>query len=810
MNRRILFVTVLIFAVTSMLASAYPANALVINGKKNGGFAGAWADEEAVACLQFNGYTVNKYDGWTVAGAAAAIVPSHQVVVIIGHGAYFNDKPLEGVLMEDGEYFCSDNLPLNTTFPDVKQLFLISCGQLMPDSWQTLFPNARIYGFPDTVSWLTMWWSCGKLPVDTPSTDKSKTWDSKSTGSTFVLAEVHPSLQAVPHTIIVQGKEVGNPGSPLNPLHQPETECVEELGARTFNLWVDSEILVGIQADGGVVVDYVAPGDYPSPDFEVGLIQEDYLEALRCPISLDGAFTAGRIWIGNNSTNLSDDTLYCAVAGLLFGITDDWEEDCWMTTAWNPRPPDGAEHVPCDVNEVCFQPPINALVMDPCADPNLKGPFDFYVYFKADDPCNMPLVDTILDVNTADQICSNIGAALPGVTYYWRVDINDHNEPGDPCFYEGPVFSFTKWGYALYPIPEDEAVDVFPSTDPNWQNDGYAAEFDVFFGTNKSNVDASEQGALVGDTQGFYDIAAGDEDEGIEPGALEFDKTYYWRVDECNDPCGCVHGNVWSFTTALCDPIDDFEDYTSSGGDNWIADTWGAYNSYPEVPDINNGGEVYCQTTEDDPERVYEGDKSMQMRYDVWWTAEHYAFVQREFDPVRLDLTAHGSKSISIQYRAGEFDEPFENDTLYMELVDVCDVNARIDYPGDVCDPCWTRWYIALSEFTDDNTNIQLDKIKYVRIGAETDHSSGSCNTYWDSMMRCAPYCVPGEGPTGDISGPDDESDCVVDEWDLAELVARWLDEENLGDENFFQDDIIDFKDFAILANHWLEEQLWP
>ncbi|MFC1738085.1 LamG-like jellyroll fold domain-containing protein, partial [Planctomycetota bacterium] len=237
----------------------------------------------------------------------------------------------------------------------------------------------------------------------------------------------------------------------------------------------------------------------------------------------------------------------------------------------NEQPSDKQEHVRFDVEQVCFYPPTNAQVWDPCEDPNLlQGPFDFYVYFKPDDPCNMPLIDTILNHDSNDQICVNVGPTLPGVTYYWRVDINDQNEPGDPVLYEGPVFSFTKWGYAVNPIPEDEATDVSLTVDPNWQNDGYAAEFDAFFGSDEADVDASEQGALVGDTQGFYDIPAGNEDQGIEPGELLFGKTYYWRVDECNIPHGCVHGDVWSFSTALCDPIDDFEDYTKSGGDNWI------------------------------------------------------------------------------------------------------------------------------------------------------------------------------------------------------------------------------------------------
>ncbi|MFC1737798.1 hypothetical protein ACFL1G_01965 [Planctomycetota bacterium] len=459
----------------------------------------------------------------------------------------------------------------------------------------------------------------------------------------------------------------------------------------------------------------------------------------------------------------------------------------------NPSPAPGTKYVPCDVNEVCFKPPYNAQVWDPCHDPTLlQGPFDFYVYFKADDPYNMPLAGTILNHDTNDQVCVNVGPTLPGKTYYWRVDINDHNEPGEPCFYEGPFFKFTKWGYAIYPLPYDGATDMFPSVDPNWQNDGYASHFKVYFGDDYDEVDNND----VPDAC----IPAGQEDEGIDPGEFAFGKTYYWRVDECNDFPGndeyCVKGDTWSFSTRDCNLIDDFEAYTSKS----IGKTW--------VPVKGGGTGASVDISLDG----YEGEKAMELSYE--FDPAKTSYVEREFISPYLNLTNFGAKLLSVVYRAGIV-VPYGDDDAYIELEDNNGNTAKInmsDSPDNlnINDPCWTTWYIALDDFDTPQTP-DLSKIRYIRIGATTPHDvTGSGDIEFDLLLRCAPYCVPGEGPTGDISGPEDEPDCVVDEWDLAELVARWLDEENLGNENFFQDNIIDFKDYAILAENWKEEELWP
>ena len=100
---------------------------------------------------------------------------------------------------------------------------------------------------------------------------------------------------------------------------------------------------------------------------------------------------------------------------------------------------------------------------------------------------------------------------------------------------------------ASKPNPTDAAADVPPDVVLDWVTGEFAATHDVYFGASSSDVAdatrANPMGVLVG--QGQTD-ATYDPD-----GLLDFETTYYWRVDEVNAaPDNTIfEGNVWSFTT---------------------------------------------------------------------------------------------------------------------------------------------------------------------------------------------------------------------------------------------------------------------
>lgn len=89
-------------------------------------------------------------------------------------------------------------------------------------------------------------------------------------------------------------------------------------------------------------------------------------------------------------------------------------------------------------------------------------------------------------------------------------------------------------GRATNPVPENGATGEAIGAELSWSAGGGATSHVVYFGTD-STPDATErQGAQ---TAGVFD-----------PGPLQANTTYYWRVDERNGH-GTTEGEVWSFTT---------------------------------------------------------------------------------------------------------------------------------------------------------------------------------------------------------------------------------------------------------------------
>ena len=126
---------------------------------------------------------------------------------------------------------------------------------------------------------------------------------------------------------------------------------------------------------------------------------------------------------------------------------------------------------------------------------------------------------------------------IPGTTYYWRIDEVNDAEPNSP--WKGDVWSFTippKTAYNLNPADGDRLVDQ--NVELGWTAGFGAILHHVYFGDNFDDVNDG----------------AGDTDKGALPdptyipGTLEWDKTYYWRVDEF-DGSSTNKGDVLRFET---------------------------------------------------------------------------------------------------------------------------------------------------------------------------------------------------------------------------------------------------------------------
>jgi len=125
-------------------------------------------------------------------------------------------------------------------------------------------------------------------------------------------------------------------------------------------------------------------------------------------------------------------------------------------------------------------------------------------------------------------------ALVPGTTYYWRVD---EIEADGTTIHKGNVWNFTIPPRSAYnPDPADRAPFIDPNASLSWTA-GFGTKLHyVYFGDNFDDVNSG----VVGIPQGVVSYT---------PGPLEYNKVYYWRVDEF-DGIVTYKGDVWIFKTA--------------------------------------------------------------------------------------------------------------------------------------------------------------------------------------------------------------------------------------------------------------------
>ncbi len=408
-------------------------------------------------------------------------------------------------------------------------------------------------------------------------------------------------------------------------------------------------------------------------------------------------------------------TYYWVVDELEADGTTKYEGNVWSftvppKTADAPDPADGAEQVDQD------------------ADLNWTAGFGaklHYVYFG----------DNFDDVNNA-----TFGIPLgstsydPGIlklakTYYWRIDESDTVET-----YKGDVWSFTTQGAVGNPDPANGAVDVKRTQIITFSPSVFAASHDLYFGTDKDAVENADTGSP--EYQGTRDLGA----ETYDPGMLEWDTTYYWRVDEVNNanPDSPWTGILWSFTTANFLVVDDFEDYDS--GDNQIWYTWkdglgyGTPGTDGYSPGNGTGSTVGDESTDSFTEEtiVHGGNQSMPFWYDN--SILKYSEVEKTLTYPR-DWTEGGVGVLSIWFR-GNSDNAAE--PMYVALNGSAVVTH--DNPNAAQIDTWTQWTIDLQAFADQGVN--LANVNTIAIGFGDKNNplaGGSGMMYFDDIRLYAP-----------------------------------------------------------------------
>ncbi len=210
--------------------------------------------------------------------------------------------------------------------------------------------------------------------------------------------------------------------------------------------------------------------------------------------------------------------------------------------------------------------------------------------------------------------------------------------------YLSPYESVNAYG----PVPANGATNVERTPLLRWKPGMPAAQHQVYFGTDPEAV--RKAGSSAPEYKGTKDLGS----ESYNPGALELETTYYWRVDEVNsvNAASPWMGELWSFTTGNFLVVDDFESYNdvASGQkdshliyETWI-DGWGTTTNSATVGYATPApGQHVAETI-----IVHGGRQSMPFAYD---NNLKYSEAVRSIDKSEQDWTQAGMDTLSLWFR---------------------------------------------------------------------------------------------------------------------------------------------------------------
>jgi hypothetical protein len=313
------------------------------------------------------------------------------------------------------------------------------------------------------------------------------------------------------------------------------------------------------------------------------------------------------------------------------------------------------------------------------------------------------------------------GPLKMGKTYYWRVDEFDIIET-----FKGEVWSFTTQGAVVSLKPSNGAVDVKQTQVLSWSPGEAAASHEVYFGTDKEVVRNADTGSP--EYKGTRDLGS----ESYDPGMLEWDTVYYWRIDEVNNtnPDSPWIGPVWSFTTANFLIVDDFESYNDidppDPESNRIFEAW--LDGY-EIPTngalVGNELPPYAEQS-----IVHGGIQSMPYFYD---NSVGYSEATLTLTYPR-DWTEKGVSTLTIWFRG---DAANAAETLYVALNGSAIVTN--DNPNAAQIDTWTEWIIPLQAFADQGVNLANVNTIALGLGNRNNPQAGGSGTMYFDDIRLYP-----------------------------------------------------------------------
>jgi hypothetical protein len=383
-----------------------------------------------------------------------------------------------------------------------------------------------------------------------------------------------------------------------------------------------------------------------------------------------------------------------------------WKSPVWSfsippKTAYFPEPADGAESIGVDV-QLSWTAGFGAKLHT--------------VYFGD----TFDEVDNATGGQTQGTTTYTPGTLKMARTYYWRIDEFDIVET-----HKGDVWSFLTEGAVGSPEPANGAVDVAQTTVLTWTPGVYGASHEIYFGTDKDAVKNADTSSP--EYKGSGNLGS----ESYDPGTLEWNTTYYWRVDEANDTNANSPwtGPLWSFTTANFFVIDDFEAYNdldpTDPDSNRIFNAW--IDGF-DNPAINGSVVGHANPPFAEQTIVHSGNQSMPFAYDNAVGKSEATLTLTS----NRDWTVKGVNRLAIWYIGNAANAP---ETMYVVLNGTAGVDNGNPNATQADD--WTEWSIDLQAFGINLTNVNMITLGF---GNRTNPAAGGSGMmYFDDIRLYLP-----------------------------------------------------------------------
>jgi hypothetical protein len=363
--------------------------------------------------------------------------------------------------------------------------------------------------------------------------------------------------------------------------------------------------------------------------------------------------------------------------------------------------------------------------------------------------------------------------------------------------------------------PAHAKADIDAVQALTWSAGQGAVQHDIYFGTSASAVEGADTNTVEQPGKTYYwrvdeVLPDGTVNEGVmqnftvstaetyrgrqeagnetyELTELELSKTYYWRVDEVLADGTVNKGVVWNFTVNEFLSVDNMESYgendTPGQADSRIWYTWrDGYGWIDPTPaNAGNGTGSYVDSND---AVVNTGTQSMRLDYNNSGTLTDAVgnLITNMYSEVSInvaelgvgtDWARKGMTTLDLMYIGSGINDA---EPMYVAVGD--GTNTAV-ISGNVADqtktPRWTVWRIALQDFVTAG-NVNLQNVTELAIGVGTRGNAtipgGAGIVYIDDIALFPPRCFNPDvvDLQGDLNG-----DCVVDFADFAILVEGWL-----------------------------------